>query len=353
MKNKKIIFAVLFVLFFTILYLILAALPLGEEYHFEPEWETSILNPVETSDSGKSYFFKLSNKIGYFDEHGHVTKLINIPENSKASISEKYYATYPLNAANTEFFTADGDIAGSITEAGFPFFVKDSIFVFLPGGCGFSKCDSKGNTLWTYNGVMPITAFSSKKTSTAVGTADGTIKVFNTETGEMTLEYAPGGSDNPVILGLDITDDGNYIASVSGQARQRFVLARKENTQVKIIHHNFLSDDYSTQCVVHFTNDEKSVFYNYKNGVGIFNIDSEKSTHIKEKSRIISVEESENLLFFMGKDQQNYTVYLIEKSNSLGGSFNFTADSAFIRSDNDSLYIGKNNSLSKITITKK
>lgn len=353
MKNKKIVLASLFVFLFTLLYLLLAALPLGQEYHFEPEWETSILNPIESFDSDSSFYFKLANKNGYFDEHGHITRLISVAPGEKASISESYYATYPLNAENTDFYDKNGNLAGTIKEAGFPFFQKDKIFLFLPGGCGFSKCDNTGDVVWTYNGVIPITAFASKKTSTVIGTADGTIKIFDTETGSMILEYTPGGSDNPVILGVDITEDGNYIASVSGQSRQRFVLARKENTQVKIIHHNFLSQDYSEQCVVHFTDDEKSVFYNYRNGIGIFNLDSEMSTHIKVKSRIIAVEETDNLVFFMGKSGKEYTVYLIEKSNSLGGSFSFTADTAFIRSDNNNLYIGKNNSLSKINISKK
>ncbi len=353
MKNKKITLAILFALIFTILYLLFASRPLGKEYHFEPEWENSILSPMELTDSEKSYFFKLSNKAGFFDDHGHITQIASIPNGYKASISENFYSIYPLNAENTDFFDKNGTKCGTITEAGFPHFVKDKVFVFLPGGCGLSRCDNSGKVIWTYEGVMPITAFSCKKTSTAIGLADGTIKVFNTETGEATLEYNPGGSDNPVILGLDITEDGNYIASISGQNRQRFVLARKENTQVKIIHHNFITENYSAQCVIHFTSDEKSVFYNYKNGIGIFNLDSETSTHIKINSRIISVEESDNLVFFMGKNKNKYTVYLIEKSNSLGGSFSFTADSAFIRSDNENLYIGKNNSLSKINISKK
>ena len=353
MKNKKITFSVLFVIIFSILYLILAGRPLGKEYHFEPEWETSILSPVSVPDSDKIFSFKLSDKIGFFDEHGHITQTVSIPATFKASISNEYYSVYPLNAERTDFYDLSGNKAGTIEAAGFPHFVKDKVFVFLPGGCSISRCNNEGKTVWTYEGVIPITAFVCKETSTAIGLADGTIKVFNTETGDMTLEYAPGGSDNPVILGIDITADGNYIASISGQDRQRFVLAHKENTQVKIIHHNFINENYALQCLIHFTDDEKSVFYNYKNGLGIFDLENEKNTYIKIDSRIISVEESESMVFFMGVNKNKYTVYLIEKSNSLAGSFSFTADTAFIRSDNENLYIGKNNSLSKINISKK
>ena len=353
MNNKKITLTLVLALSFTVLYLLFAIKPLGKEYHFEPEWETSILSPLGLPDSDKIQFFKLSNKTGYFDEHGHIIQIESIPEGHKASISEKYYSVYPLNADKSDFYNKEGIKCGTISESGFPFFVKDRVFVFLPGGTGISRCDDTGKVLWTYDGIIPITAFSSKEASTAIGFADGNIKVFNTMTGEMILEYAPGGSDYPVILGLDITEDGNYIASISGQSRQRFVLAHKENTQVKIIHHKFIPENYSTQCLVHFTNDENTVFYNYKNGIGIFNLDTEKDTSIKIKSRILSIEESENLVFFMGKDKNKYTVYIVEKSNSLAGNFSFTAESAFIRADNDNLFVGKNNSLSKINISKK
>ncbi|MCQ2574299.1 MAG: hypothetical protein MJ182_10430 [Treponema sp.] len=353
MKNKKTTFALLFILIFTLLYLVFATRPLGKEYHFEPEWETSILSPTEKPDSSDIHYFKLSNKIGYFDNHGHITQITSIPENHKASISENFYCVYPLNAEKTDFFNKTGFKCGTIDEAGFPYFIDDRIFIFLPGGGSVSRCDNNGKVLWLYEGIVPITSFASKTTSTAIGFADGTIKVFNTDSGEMTLEYAPGGSDQPVILGLDITEDGHYIASISGQDKQRFVLAHKENTQVKIVHHNFLPENYSSQCLVHFTEDEKTVFYNYKKGIGIYNLDNEKNTQIKIDSRIISIEESENMVFFMGKDNKKYTIYIIEKSNSLGGSFSFTADSAFICADRENLYVGKNNSLSKINISKK
>lgn len=339
--------------FFILFYLIFAARPLGKEYHYEPEWETSILNSTDKPSGKDTYFFKLANKAGYFDEDGTITKLITFPEGEKISISEDFYSSYAVNAENTEFFDKNGVFKGTIKEAGFPYFSENRIFLFLTDGCSVSRYDSQGNLLWTYYGVMPVTAFASKSVSTAIGLADGTIKVFDTQTGELKLQYAPGGSDTPVILGLDITEDGNYIASISGQDRQRFVLAHKENTQVKIIHHQFMAENYTHQCVVHFTNDEKSVFYNFKNGIGIFNLDTEKSSKIAINSRIINVQESDNMVIFLGKNRDLYSVYLVEKSNSLSGKFSFKADSAFIRADAENLYIGKNNSLSKINISKK
>lgn len=352
MKKIKISFAIIFILIFTVLYLIFAAKPLGKEYHYEPEWEINISNPSVTSKEGQ-FYFKLNHKAGFFDEDGNITQFISYPADDKSSISEFYYTTYSTNAVNTPFYDKNGNEAGIIEAAGFPHFAGDQIFIFLPGGASFSKCHSDGKISWTYDGIIPITAFTSKKDFCAAGLADGTIKVFNNQTGEMTVEYLPGGSDYAVILGLDISNDGNLIASVSGQNKQRFVLAKKENTQVKILYHEYLKEDVTGQTVVKFTKDEKSVLFNHKNGITFVDVANGDTSKIKIDSKIIDVEESENLIFLLGKKNDLYTVYIIETTKSLGGYFSFKAESAFISSNGDRLFVGRDNSLSKIKISKK
>lgn len=353
MKNKKILFLVLFTLIFTILYLIFAAKPLGKEYHYEPEWEINITNPPVQSSEKDTIYFKVSNRIGYFDEDGKITQFITYPADANAAISSEFYAVYKADARNTDFYNKEGLARGTITQAGFPFFEKDSVYVFLPGGASFSKCDNTGKVLWTYEGLMPLTAFSAKEKFTAIGTADGTVRVFDNETGEIILEYAPGGSDYGVILGIDVSENGEFIATVSGHDNQRFVLAKKENTQVRILFHEFLPKGLATQSAVYFTKDEKTVLYNFNGGIGMLNIGETESTRLEIPSRIISIEESDDLVFLLGKEKKEYTVYIIERTNSIGGSFSFTCDSAFIKASGNKLYVGKDNSLSKINISKK
>ena len=52
---------------------------------------------------------------------------------------------------------------------------------------------------------MPITAFATNDRFTATGLADGTIHIFNNADGEILSTFVPGGSDYPVILGIDIS----------------------------------------------------------------------------------------------------------------------------------------------------
>ena len=353
MKTKKHIHIyILLAIFFIIIYTIFAAKPLGKEYHFTPEWRKNISTPtIKTVPAGtEQIYFKLGQSIGYFTEDGQITTFKTFP--SKASISSEYYSLYNTENAQIPFYNKDNIEQGIFEIAGFPFFEEDRIYVFLPGGASFSKCNSQGKVVWTNENTIPITAFSSKNKYTASGYADGTIKIFENDTGIETLGFAPGGSDYKIILGLDISSDGTYIASVSGYDKQRFVLTKNESVQPKIVFHNFLDSDLNRRTVVRFCDNDKRILYNYENYLGIYNIETQNNTSIKIDKTVIAIEETDSLIFVLGKKDKNYTVYMIGKTDTLQGSFTFTADTAFIKTLNNNLYIGQDTSISKVKISK-
>ena len=229
-KNRSIPFIIISVILISIIYLIFAAKPLPKEYQFQPQWKVNITKEVKAADENeKQIYFRLGNALGYFTADGKITFYKTFP--SKASVSDSYFSYYNNNARNTSFYDYRGNAKGVINYEGLPYIVEDRIYVMLPGGNSFIKCDSDGNRQWKYEGIMPVTAFSSKKDFTAAGFADGSIQIFNNESGKAEIVFAPGGSDLPVILGLDISDEGNYIAAVSGHNKQRFILAHREENQ--------------------------------------------------------------------------------------------------------------------------
>ena len=352
MKTKNHIgLFIFFAVLITIIYLLLAAKPLSAEYNFSPVWNINISKPVTPSDNNKvQKHFHLGQTLGYFDEDGNISLFETFP--SKVSISDYYYATYDSNSENTEFFNSKGESAGTIEAAGFPYFCDNLIYVFLPGGCSFSKCDEKGNILWTFEGIFPITAFAAKEKYTAVGLSNGSIKILNNKTGTTEIDFSPGGSDYSVILGLDISDDGMYVASISGHNHQRFVLSHREENQQKIIYHKFFDIDSPYRTTVHFTQDMNRVFYNYAGGIGIYNISTKEEKSIEIKDKLLSIKETDDFVALLGKDKSTYSLYLIDNTNSLEGTFVFQAESAFIQTDKDNLYLGKDNSISRIAISR-
>ena len=352
MKQKKHIGLALFlILIISIIYIILAVKPLNKEYSFTPVWKISTANPViNNSNSKPNSYFHLGQTLGYFDEDGNISLYKSFP--SKVSISNSYFATYDSEAKNTEFYNSDGSKAGVIEASGFPYFAGNLVYVFLPGGCSFSKCSETGKILWTFEGTFPITAFAAKENYTAVGLSNGTIKVLNNENGSTEIDFAPGGSDYPVILGLDISEDGQYIASISGHNHQRFVLSHREENQQKIIYHRFFEHDSPYRTIVHFGKDGKRVFFNFYKGLGIYDIESKEEQTLELKDKLICIEETDDLTLLLGKEKNSYTVSIIDNTNTLEGAFSFTADSAFLHATDNNIYLGKDNSISKIQVTR-
>ena len=352
MKQKKHIgLAIFLIIFISIIYIILSVKPLNKEYSFTPVWKISTANPVINNTNSKTNsFFHLGQTLGYFDEDGNISLYKTFP--AKVSISDSYYATYSSEAVNTDFYNSNEEKAGTIEASGFPYFVNNLIYVFLPGGCSFSKCSETGKILWTFEGTFPITAFAAKENFTAVGLANGSIKVLNNENGATEIDFAPGGSDYPVILGLDISDDGQYIASISGHNHQRFVLSHREENQQKIIYHRFFDHDSPYRTIVHFGKDGKRVFYNFYRGLGIYDLESKAEQTLELKDKLISIDETDDLTLLLGKEKNTYTVSVIDNTNTLEGAFSFTADSAFLHAADNNIYLGKDNSISKIQVTR-
>lgn len=351
--KKRTSIGILISILFSILYIIFCAKPLAKEFQFNPVWKISVSNPpinMNTVMDEKLIYYHLGQNIGYFTENGDVTLYKTFP--SKVSISDNYYAIYDSDSQNIPFYNSNNELAGTINTSGYPFFVDDLIYVFLPGGSSFCKCKDNGDVDWTYEGTIPITAFSCNKDFTAVGFADGTIKLLDNINGSLNLIYEPGGSDYPIILGLAISPDSQYIASISGQDKQRFVLTHKEQNQQKIIYHKYLDDNSPYRTTVYFTQDSKKVFYNYENTLGIYNIDTNKNKNINIKNKIISIKEDDNFVYVLSKNKKDYTISIIENANNIEGQFSFTADSAFIQTYNNILFVGKDTSISKIEITK-
>ncbi len=341
---------ILIAILFIILYTFLATKPLGKEYHFTPEWKKSISAPPVQKTGEKPIYFKLGQTIGYFTSDGDITNSKTYPV--KAAISSDYYAVYDSLENQTVFYDYTGAEKGTLEPAGYPFFEEDRIFVFMPGGSSFAKCSSSGSTQWIYESIIPITAFSSKKNFTSAGYADGTIRIINNETGVEKTSFAPGGSDYKVILGLDVSSDGAYIASVSGHDKQRFVITKADGIQPKIIHHEYLDSNLNRRTVVRFCDNDRQVIYNYDGYIGIYNIEDGKNTNIKIDKTVIAIEETDSIFYVLAKNENQYTVYIIEKTQTLEGHFSFEAESAFIKTNGNDLYIGQDTTISKIKVSK-
>ena len=337
-KRLKIILPVFVLL--AILYVIIAARPLSPEIQFIPVW-TVDLEAYTKSDSPdfspedfeNAVSFKMGQTLGYFTPEGKILSYITFPY--KATISDESYTLYGTSSYEMQILSPSSKEIGKIQATGFPYFTQDRKFIFLPGGSSFAKLDETGNLQWKYEGFSPITAFSSSKTGTVAGFANGNVLGFDNE-GNITHNYNPGGSAYEVIYGAAISESSRFIATLSGQDGQRFVISKKSGSDygshTSIVFYKSMEQEVNRQVLIKFSRDEKKVFYNNATGIGIVSTKNFKNTEIPVKGKILSILESENgnEIFVLSKDKNTYTVSTIESFDAFGGSFSFDAESACI-----------------------
>lgn len=355
MKNKKNIALVLSIAGFFA-YVILCYKPLSTELQLTPAWSIEISESTREVDTNLSVLpFKLGQNAGYFTHEGQVTLLRNF--GYKASISRNYFTTYSQNSSSFEVFDPKGTSIAKIDGSGFPYLTDNKIFLLLPGGSGFEVKNLNGSTKCRYENTSPITALNAGKKSAIAGFANGVLYTFDEN---MNLKYtlSPGGSDTEVILGANVSPEGTYFACISGQNKQRFVLYKNENNHAKVVFHKYFKKNIVHQSFLYFNNDESNVYFNDADGLGIINCENFEETHINIPGVILDIQESPvaNSLFVLSKEKDSrrayYTITVIEGKRYKTGSFSFEADSAFILTDENSLFIGKDNLISKLSISK-
>ncbi len=349
-KRNKIIATC--VSFFCILYIVLALRPLGTELHLTPEWTEDISHVQDFSEGDVLIPYKLGQNIGYFTPDGKVVSQIPYPV--KAAVSASYYSVFGTDNVSAPFYSNTGELLGTIDEPGFPFFEKDRIFVMLPGGTSFIQCDSSGKREWLYENYSPINTFSSSEGGCVAGYSDGSIVSFNRE-GKVTQRFMPGGSSIPGIIGAGISSDGTKVACVSGRNKQRFVVAQKNGEHSKIIFHENLPADFTRQVLVKFSYDDNIVYYNYKGGIGIANLSTLKSSHIPLSGVITQIEESpsDHLVYILSRDDDVYTVTVIELFDHKIAQFSFAGTCACLQVYEDAVFVGRNNKISRFSVSRK
>lgn len=370
MKNKKNVSIITLIVTFAFLaYIIFCFKPLKTELQLTPEWtvELESADKTETTSSETEKQtqkavpelnvlpFKLGQNIGYFTHDGKIALLKNF--DYKATISKKYYSTFSQNSKDIQIFNTAEEPVVQILEGGFPYLSGSNIMILLPGGSGFEAKNTDGTTILREEHPAPITALNSHEYFTIAGYADGILSIFD-ESFNKILTLQPGGSDIEAILGANISSKGNFIASVSGQNKQRFVLYKTEDNHAKVVFHKTLNNSVVNQTLVAFSKDESTVYYNDSTGLGIVDCNNFKDKHIRIRGRVLDIQESpvSDSFFVLSKEKHNrtstYTLSIIEAKSHKTGEFSFTAESAFILTDENSLFIGKDNKISKMTISK-
>lgn len=338
---------------FLIIYMFVAAVPMGDDIYFAPDWTRDISSPVEIAadqfPKESVEAFALANRFGYFTADGKI--LSSSTTDSRVSISPVAWTTYPENASNTEIRNPDGSARCAIAESGFVHLDEGRAYLFLPGGAGVSMYSESGTRLWVREHTAPITAFNSSPKGTVIGYSDGLLTYVKPD-GNALFSFYPGGSDYEVILGAAISEDGSLVACVSGIDAQRVVLIRVSGVQHKVVFHEYLKGNLRRQAFVDFEETGAYAFFEYEGGLGIIDCAKNKARFIPFDGQILKVGEKPGSSLFVAlvKSGAKYTLAAIDPPGTLVASSDFAAKDAFLVQRGDAVYLGADERISKITI---
>jgi hypothetical protein len=338
---------------FLIIYLFVAAIPLGQDIYFTPVWTRDISSPV-TADSAAFKTddieqFSLGDYFGYFTHDGVI--LSSTETKNRVSVSASAWASYPQDAENTVISRPDGTPKMTVNEAGFIHLDETRTYLFIPGGDAVAQYNDTGAEIWKREHTSPITAFNSSSGGTVIGYADGMFTCLDSD-GATRFSFYPGGSDQEVILGVALSADGNLAACVSGLDKQRFLLVSIDGDQYKIVKHSYLEGNLRRQAYLDFNTDGNFAFFEYSGGLGIVDCRERDITFIPFDGQISGVGEctGNNLFVALVRNVNDYTLAAIERPNHLVATTRFKATDAFLVPGGTSLYLGMDSRISKIDI---
>jgi len=364
--NRFIIFPILFL----VIYIFVAAMPLGSDLYLEPVWVRSIMpdtaqaelegigNAAETADRkvaaeqfvGKTpKVFLTESRFGYFTADGEVLR--SSPITQRISASSSAWTEYGSAAAQTPLYRPDGSLITVIEEPGFVHIDEDRFYLFEPGGSAVKQYDADGKPRWRYLHTVPITAFHSSASGAVIGFSDGKL-VGLSPSGAVLFDFYPGGSDYQVILGAALSADGQFAACVCGIDRQRAVLIRIDGNKYKVVHHRYLEGNLRRQVFVGFDVKGENAVFECAEGIGFIDCDKLLSGIIPQHGMVLAGGQNpyKDITAIISRQEQNATLSFIEAPIYVVWKTSFLSKNAFLVQDRETLFLTTDTKLARIDI---
>ena len=339
-----------------LLYFLIASKPLNKDLYFLPLWSSSVENEVDVftnappkkeSKQAKVYPFLMKNKFGYFSDDGKI--IMSREFSGKVSASSTYWCQYETASKETTIYDPFGNIVTTIKAIGFIHIVRDRIYLFMPGGYGVSEYNTKGERLWKYEHTATITSFYSTQKGVVLGYSDGKVAYLD-QGGNEVFNFYPGGSTYQVISGVALSNDGKFIACVSGIEKQRILLVRILARQYKIVKHKYLKGNLYRQVFVAFDDDSSCAIFESSDGIGIIDCKNYQIRFIDEKEKIIDACSDKKLITVLTQQNDRCKLIIIEKPFQKIATTSFNTSETFLLQDKSKLFIGTTSKISAIEI---
>ncbi|MBU0956352.1 MAG: hypothetical protein KKI09_13060 [Spirochaetes bacterium] len=268
--------------------------PLAAEISMEPQWcrsfNTSTVDQTtqqalpqsssqtkapadlaEAEANNTPIGFRAGSRYGYFTSEGYFPVLATVQ--GGVAVADKAFVSWSSAPSSPRILQQpDSTSIAELPLGSVPFFSGESLFAVSADALSLQHYNQAGIRLWSYELSSHVSAFARGRTLTALGMLDGSIDVVD-QAGQQQLRFYPGGSRLEVLLGLAISEEGDYIASLSGLDPQRLVVLGRGEGGYRVVSHRYLETAFRTPSSVAILPGAPYVVYRDAGGVGVSALD--------------------------------------------------------------------------------
>lgn len=337
-KNKSPLWKRLLVI--TILMLLYTALfprIMGKDLLLSPltasTWSEKPLTPLPSG----GFYLTMGDKLGAADPKGELVFGQKAPE--RLSVSSSHFSWYEPGAG---IYARDRAKAWTpIPQGRYSFWIKERLYLVDENRMALSEADSTGRILWSKEFTSLITAVDAGLNSTAVGTSDGTVWIYN-KNGEEKLNYSPGGSRQPIIFNLSFGPQENSLAIVAGLSPKRFVLLAKTRDEYRPVFHKAMEDEQPEATAVGYLGEWNQAYYADKENLHLIALNSynEQIVPIHGTLKDLTYDSQEKILNLLTLKDNVSWLELMSEDGAVVSSVRLPAQENFYRNDQGRFYLG-------------
>ncbi len=342
-KGRRIALSALAVIVIILLYFFVFAEPLSPELSAIPRWKIDIAvgpGPVVDSAGSASLSFAAGDRYGYYSADGAVAFVAEAPGGARVSDTSYVQGAQAAGQAVFTLKRPDDRVVATI-DAEHPFYASGRLFSAENDGTGVSAYDDTGRRLWSYAFPCQLSAFSAGDSLVVGGTVDGWLEGVSLD-GSRTFSFAPGGSRLPVILGLDVSRSGDWVAAVSGIDRQRLVVLGRGGADFRVASHRYLESDYREPVRVIVMDDDRHVLYRRPDGIGVWSVDGavDGLLPVKADDFDAAIDETTGVAYLAARRGDKTEIVAFRLPDTLLGRIPLPDNCEYIRFSGSSAFVG-------------
>ncbi len=302
-----------FIILILITYFFIFGRHLPSEITYVPLWVEDLKRAdlFDRNSEQDPESFRLNGKFGYLYGNGKITYLDDLLYG--VAIDETGFISYSRQNDVLVIRDTEGLFLNTIELAGYPFFSGNRRFIISYDNNRISEINTIGTIIWQKTFSSSITSVSAAESLLFIGTVNGEFRLMDL-TGKVVFIHAGTTSRINVVYGGTVSENGNYILTVSGIDPQLIMFWGRNGDGYRIESTWSIDRELRRHAVTGFSEDGLFAFVEAEDELLLIELKKKKLNSIKITGRLqyIDFPGEAELIHSIGKDEDGLYLMTVE-----------------------------------------